>query len=244
VAEISADAVVRHAKQLKDEGWSARTIQAHLTAARRAWIAEARSAPEEYLRREHSDFLAAANHEGEVIDFHALRHTCGAWLAMAGAHPKVVQTVMRHSTITLTMDTYGHLFPGQDPEAVARMPNIVSADPRRAGRLRTTEEPRRAERSAAHAQQSGRVGVPEYARGCDEKHRPPKKWRKPETFTGRGLVRDRASQCEAEGKGLAKQVPRSLWEHSVCDANSMQCNDFVKSHLLSPVVACSQEMSP
>ncbi|MBI3862791.1 MAG: site-specific integrase, partial [Planctomycetia bacterium] len=37
-----------------------------------------------------------------------MRHTCGAWLAMAGAHPKAVQAIMRHSTIVLTMDTYGH----------------------------------------------------------------------------------------------------------------------------------------
>lgn len=27
---------------------------------------------------------------------------------MAGAHPKAVQAIMRHSTIVLTMDTYGH----------------------------------------------------------------------------------------------------------------------------------------
>lgn len=65
------------------------------------------------------------NHEGEVLDFHALRHTCGAWLAMAGAHPKSVQSVMRHSTIVLTMDTYGHLFPGQEADTVALFPNMV-----------------------------------------------------------------------------------------------------------------------
>jgi hypothetical protein len=65
---------------------------------------------EEYARRMQSDFLAAESHDGEVIDFHALRHTCGAWAAMGGAHPKAVQALMRHSVITLTMDTYGHLF--------------------------------------------------------------------------------------------------------------------------------------
>ncbi|MBN2474708.1 MAG: hypothetical protein JXB62_08870, partial [Pirellulales bacterium] len=40
-------------------------------------------------------------------------------------HPKTVQSVMRHSTITLTMDTYGHLFPGQEAEAVSRFPVMV-----------------------------------------------------------------------------------------------------------------------
>ena len=60
---------------------------------------------------------------------HALRNTCGAWLAMTGAHPKVVQQVMRHSSITLTMDTYGHLFPGQEADAVARMRDMLSPEP-------------------------------------------------------------------------------------------------------------------
>lgn len=80
------------------------------------------------LRREQSDFLQPQNREGEKADFHSLRHTAGAWLALAGNHPEVVQTVMRHSSITLTMDTYGHLFPGQDAEAVASLPDILGGD--------------------------------------------------------------------------------------------------------------------
>jgi integrase len=78
-----------------------------LAEARRAWLAEAVGDPQEYAQRQESDFLADTNHEGELLDFHALRHTCGAWLARTGAHPKVVQQVMRHSTITLTMDRSG-----------------------------------------------------------------------------------------------------------------------------------------
>ena len=102
---------------------------------------EAKHDPEEYLRRQQSDFLAAKNHEGEILDFHSLRHTCGAWLAMAGVHPKVVQTIMRHSTITLTMDTYGHLFPGQEAEAIARFPDMLGKGPRRL-RATGTDGPR------------------------------------------------------------------------------------------------------
>ena len=59
-----------------------------------------------------------------LLDFHSLRHTCGAWMAMANVRCKTVQTVMRHSTITLTMDTYGHLFPGQEAEAVGKLPEM------------------------------------------------------------------------------------------------------------------------
>ncbi|HRY69807.1 MAG TPA: tyrosine-type recombinase/integrase [Phycisphaerae bacterium] len=63
------------------------------------------------------------------MDFHSLRHTCGAWSAMTGAHPKAVQSLMRHSSITLTMDTYGHLFPGQEAETVARFPAMLGDQP-------------------------------------------------------------------------------------------------------------------
>jgi hypothetical protein len=69
----------------------------------------------------------------QVLDFHSLRHTCGAWLAMTGAHPKAIQTVMRHSAITLTMDTYGHLFPGQEAETVARLPDMLAWPPQAFG---------------------------------------------------------------------------------------------------------------
>ncbi len=72
---------------------------------------------EEYAWREASDFLADVNHEGEHLDFHGLRHTCGAWLAMAGVHPKVVQTVMRHGSITLTALI---ITPAHQPDAQAR----------------------------------------------------------------------------------------------------------------------------
>ena len=104
-------------------------LRADLDAARREWRKAAERDPEERLRREQSDFLVAVNHDGQALDFHGLRHTCGAWLAMSGAHPKAVQAVMRHSTITLTMDTYGHLFPGQEAETVARLPDMLGDGP-------------------------------------------------------------------------------------------------------------------
>ncbi len=45
---------------------------------------------------------------------------------------------MRHSTITLTMDTYGHLFPGQETDAVAGMRDVLFALPKLAEALRAT----------------------------------------------------------------------------------------------------------
>lgn len=97
-------------------------VRGVLAQARRNWIDAAKHDPDEQWRRAESDFLAAVNHERESLDFHSLRDSCGAWLAMTRARPKAVQAVMRHSSITLTMDTYGHLFPGQEVETVARFP--------------------------------------------------------------------------------------------------------------------------
>ena len=45
---------------------------------------------------------------GCVLDFHLLRHATGSLLIAAGVHPKTVQAILWHSTITLTMDRYGH----------------------------------------------------------------------------------------------------------------------------------------
>ena len=125
VKHIATKAPAAPVFSMPNESNVSRMFRADLLAARQAWVQASRG-PGERLQREQSDFLTQVNHEGERLDFHALRHTCGAWLAKAGAHPKVVQTVMRHSTITLTMDCYGHLFPGQDAAAVAALPEMIN----------------------------------------------------------------------------------------------------------------------
>ena len=61
---------------------------------------------------------------GRYADFHSLRHTTGSLLAASGAHPKVAQAIMRHSTIDLTMSRYTHIFRGQESEAVEALPNL------------------------------------------------------------------------------------------------------------------------
>ncbi len=49
---------------------------------------------------------------GRVVDFHALRHSFITHLIAAGVNPKLVQTLARHSTITLTLDRYTHVEDG------------------------------------------------------------------------------------------------------------------------------------
>ncbi len=62
--------------------------------------------------------------DGKFADMHALRHSCGSWLAAAGVYPKVIQRILRHSTITLTMDRYTHMFKGDEAAAVAKLPDL------------------------------------------------------------------------------------------------------------------------
>ena len=45
------------------------------------------------------------------VRFHDLRHTWVSLLIQSGAHPKHIQEQAGHSSIQVTMDTYGHLFP-------------------------------------------------------------------------------------------------------------------------------------
>ena len=61
----------------------------------------------------HSGFLDTEN-----FDFHCLRHTCGAWYVSEGTSIKVVQKIMRHSSIQMTLDVYGHLLPGEEKCAI------------------------------------------------------------------------------------------------------------------------------
>lgn len=45
---------------------------------------------------------------------HDLRHTCGPRLIKDGASLTCVKEKMGHSSIQITVDTYGHLIPGTD----------------------------------------------------------------------------------------------------------------------------------
>ena len=65
-----------------------------------------------YHRHDKPAVHAAGLPEG--LRFHDLRHTCAAMLIAQGAHPKEIQERLGHSTIRLTFNRYGHLFPSLD----------------------------------------------------------------------------------------------------------------------------------
>ena len=45
------------------------------------------------------------------IRWHDLRHTCATLLLGRGVHPKMVQHLMGHASIQLTLDRYSHWIP-------------------------------------------------------------------------------------------------------------------------------------
>ena len=121
----------------------AAVMQTHLRAKTPA--AEAFNMPKQHhgIEAFKADLKAAGipyRLDGKVADFHALRHTTGSWLAAAGVHPKVIQRIMRHSTITLTMDRYTHPFKGDESAAIASLPDLSKPHDAEAGKATGTAD--------------------------------------------------------------------------------------------------------
>jgi integrase len=52
------------------------------------------------------------------VRFHDLRHSAATILLSMGVHPKVVQEILGHSQISITMDTYSHVLPSMQEGAM------------------------------------------------------------------------------------------------------------------------------
>jgi integrase len=53
----------------------------------------------------------------DPITVHGCRHTAASYLIASGLNAKAVSTILGHASIAITMDRYGHLFPGSEDEA-------------------------------------------------------------------------------------------------------------------------------
>ena len=60
--------------------------------------------------------------------FHDLRHTCATLLLVKGIHPKVVQELLGHSNVGITLDTYSHVLPNMGDAAAEAMENALSSN--------------------------------------------------------------------------------------------------------------------
>ena len=58
------------------------------------------------------------------IRFHDLRHSTASILLSMGVHPKIVQEVLGHSTISITVDIYSHSLPSMQREAMQKLNDL------------------------------------------------------------------------------------------------------------------------
>src|SRR5262249_39821115 len=68
-----------------------------------------------------------------VIRFHDLRHTCATLLLLANVHVKVVSERLGHSKIQITLDTYSHVLPAMQDQAVQVMSGMLFQKPQAGG---------------------------------------------------------------------------------------------------------------
>ncbi len=83
-------------------------------------------------------FLPLLNRVGlRRIRFHDLRHTFGSLLIEAGAPLTYVRDQMGHSSIKVTVDTYGHMVPGSNVRYIDRLDNRETSPPKNANPAQT-----------------------------------------------------------------------------------------------------------
>jgi integrase len=59
------------------------------------------------------------------IRWHDLRHTCATLLLGRGVHPKMVQHLIGHASIQLTLDRYSHWIPSMGRHAAEGMDEVL-----------------------------------------------------------------------------------------------------------------------
>jgi integrase len=57
------------------------------------------------------------------ISLHECRHSYAAYMIAAGVNTKALSTYMGHASITITLDRYGHLLPGNEHQAAGMLEN-------------------------------------------------------------------------------------------------------------------------
>ena len=59
-----------------------------------------------------------------TMRFHDLRHSAATILFVAGVNPKVIQELLGHSKISITLEVYSHVLPSMQQEAAGKMDEV------------------------------------------------------------------------------------------------------------------------
>ncbi|SHJ82393.1 site-specific integrase [Desulfofundulus thermosubterraneus] len=89
----------------------------------------------------HSEVRSALTrlaHRAKVtpLRFHDIRHTHATFLLRKGIHPKIVAERLGHSSIKITLDTYSHVLPDTQAEAVKAIEGMLQTGGQVSGRTR------------------------------------------------------------------------------------------------------------
>ncbi|MDD5748436.1 MAG: tyrosine-type recombinase/integrase [Actinomycetota bacterium] len=79
-----------------------------------------------FVQREFEPLLKEAG--VKRIRFHDLRHPFASLAIKAGVNSKLINQIMGHSSITITMDRYAHIMPWDLEDTVRRMEMFISRD--------------------------------------------------------------------------------------------------------------------
>lgn len=80
---------------------------------------------ERNVRRAFNEVLTAA--KLPKMRIHDLRHSCATLLLAQRVHPTVIQEILGHSQISLTIDTYSTVLPSVSREAAEHMDSLLRA---------------------------------------------------------------------------------------------------------------------
>jgi integrase len=59
------------------------------------------------------------------VRVHDLRHTAASWLLAKGVHPRVIQTLLGHANVSITLNIYNHPTAGLLEQAVGQLDGKV-----------------------------------------------------------------------------------------------------------------------
>jgi integrase len=62
----------------------------------------------------------------QPIGLHECRHTYASLMIAAGVNAKALSSYLGHATVAITLDRYGHLLPGSESEAAARLDALLA----------------------------------------------------------------------------------------------------------------------
>src|SRR6266567_3249401 len=75
-----------------------------------------------FMRKPDNRYITLLKRAGlPEIRFHDLRHSAATILLSMGVHPKVVQELLSHNQISMTMDIYSHVLPTMQKEAMSKL---------------------------------------------------------------------------------------------------------------------------